>query len=87
MPGTSHLELLSFLVLQGPGLAPGGRCRGDAVVAARLPPEPQVSWSPSLPFATGVHPGRVAPSPSTSSSQTPPGMSTFSCMLVSSVAV
>uniref|UniRef100_A0ABI7Y7Z9 Zinc finger with KRAB and SCAN domains 4 n=2 Tax=Felis catus TaxID=9685 RepID=A0ABI7Y7Z9_FELCA len=28
-------------VLQGPGLAPGGRCRGDAVVAARLPPEPQ----------------------------------------------
>lgn len=53
------------------------------MVAARLPPEPQVSRSPSLPFATGVHPGRVAPSPSTSSSQTPDGMSTFSCMLVS----
>ncbi|XP_044929902.1 zinc finger protein with KRAB and SCAN domains 4 [Mustela putorius furo] len=28
-------------VLQVPGLAPGGRCRGHAVVAARLPPEPQ----------------------------------------------
>ncbi|XP_035966913.1 zinc finger protein with KRAB and SCAN domains 4-like [Halichoerus grypus] len=28
-------------VLQVPGLAPGGRCRGDAVVAARLPSEPQ----------------------------------------------
>uniref|UniRef100_G1L8Y1 Zinc finger protein 307 n=1 Tax=Ailuropoda melanoleuca TaxID=9646 RepID=G1L8Y1_AILME len=28
-------------VLQVPGLGPGRRCRGDAVVAARLPPEPQ----------------------------------------------
>nr|XP_045722206.1 zinc finger protein with KRAB and SCAN domains 4 isoform X2 [Mirounga angustirostris] len=28
-------------VLQVPGLALGGRCRGDAVVAARLPSEPQ----------------------------------------------
>uniref|UniRef100_A0A8C0P679 Zinc finger with KRAB and SCAN domains 4 n=1 Tax=Canis lupus familiaris TaxID=9615 RepID=A0A8C0P679_CANLF len=28
-------------VLQVPGLGPGGRCRGDTVVAARLPPEPQ----------------------------------------------
>lgn len=33
------------------------------MVAARLPPEPQVSRSPSLPLATVVHPGRVAPSP------------------------
>ncbi|XP_029800780.1 zinc finger protein with KRAB and SCAN domains 4, partial [Suricata suricatta] len=32
---------LSDTVLQGPGLARGGRCRGDPAVAARLPPEPQ----------------------------------------------
>nr|XP_045722202.1 zinc finger protein with KRAB and SCAN domains 4-like [Mirounga angustirostris] len=35
-------------VLQVPGLAPGGRCRGDAVVAARLPSEPQVLHRPGF---------------------------------------
>lgn len=44
------------------------------MVAARLPPEPQVSRSPSLPFATAVRPGRVAPSPCTSFTQILDGM-------------
>lgn len=34
-------QVLSDRVLQIPGLDPGGRCRGDAVVAARVPPRPQ----------------------------------------------
>lgn len=57
------------------------------MVVARLPPEPQVSRSPSLPFATLVHPGRAAPSPSASSAQIVDGMGTFSCMPMLSVAV
>lgn len=55
----SHPGPLSFPALQVSGLALGGCHTGDTGVAARLTPESQVSWSPSLtsvPFPTACFP-------------------------------
>ena len=74
--GQSHPELLSFLVLQVPRLASGGRCREDAVVATRLAPESQVRWSP-CPSPSTQHPSLLMGFPSDPFLSMPPPPSSW----------